>query len=364
MIRVLHLTGTSAVGDGVFASLLTLYREIDRSRFTWDCLTFSQSESEWEKEWRALGGHVIRLPGLSAFSFRNLARAVFHIFSEKPGYQVAHCHVPALCGPFLAAAKQAGVPLRILHSHSTAWSGGGWYKCLRNAFCTRAGQHTANVYMACSKPAADFLFGKREKVRILPPAIDTAHFAFCPDVRRQVRAEWDLRGKFVVGHVGRFTPEKNHRFLLEVFALLHKFFPNSALLLVGDGVCRHDVERMCKRMGIQSAVHFIGARQDVSPFLQAMDAFVFPSEFEGLGAALLEAQAAGLPCVVSDRLPREGWLASTVYALSLRDPVQWWARQLLAIRGRMPVPTLTIKKYEASQAAGMLTQFYECGAGG
>lgn len=361
MIRVLHLAGTSAVGDGVFASLLTLYRKIDHNQMVWDCLTFSQSESPYEVEWRVLGGNVIRLPIPSAASFPYFRQTLSKIFSVQKHYQVAHCHVPALSGPFLSAAKKAKVPLRVLHSHSTAWTGGSWCKSLRNAFCTRAGQHLANAHVACSQKAASFLYGKHAEPVILPPAIETDCFVFCEDVRQQVRMALNLQGKYVVGHVGRFTPEKNHRFLVEVFAHLHRMHPNSVLLLIGDGVCRQSVERRCAHMG--SAVRFLGARQNIAPFLQAMDVFVFPSVFEGFGAALLEAQVAGLPCVVSDTLPHDTRLSSEVHVVSLNDSTERWAKQILALHdsGRLPAPDLYAKGYEVSQAAAVLTHFYETG---
>lgn len=362
MIRVLHLTGTSAVGDGVFASLLTLYRKIDRDQMVWDCLTFSQSESCYEAEWRALGGGVFRLPIPSMPSILRLRQTVSNVFSGQPRYQVAHCHVPALSGPFLSAAKRENVLLRVLHGHSTAWTSGSWRKSLRNACCTRAGQHMANAHLACSQRAADFLFGKHATSAILSPAIETGDFAFCEKVRQQVREALHVQGKYVIGHVGRFTREKNQRFLVEVFAHLHRMYPNSVLLLAGDGICKPFVESLCAHMG--SSVCFLGAQQNIAPFFQAMDVFVFPSIFEGFGAVLLEAQAAGLPCVVSDTLPQDAWLSSGVHALSLRnDSAEQWAKQILAMRngGRLPAPDFYAKGYDAAQAATVLTQFYKDG---
>lgn len=362
MIRVLHLTGTSAVGDGVFASLLALYRKIDRGQMVWDCLTFSQNESCYETEWRALGGSIFRLPIPSLTSFLHLRQTISNVCSVQPHYQVAHCHVPALSGPFFSEAKRENIPVRVLHSHSTAWTSGSWRKSLRNACCTRVGQHMANAHLACSQRAADFLFGKHAKSTILPPAIETGDFAFCKKVRQQVRKALNLQGKYVIGHVGRFTPEKNHRFLVEVFAYLHRIYPNSALLLAGDGVCKQSVECLCAHMGL--SVRFLGAQQNIAPFLQAMDVFVFPSIFEGFGAVLLEAQAAGLPCVVSDTLPQDAWISSGIHALSLRnDSPERWAKQILAMRngGRLAVPDFYAEGYNATQAADALAHFYKEG---
>ncbi|MFT8887642.1 MAG: glycosyltransferase [Ethanoligenens sp.] len=361
MIRVLHLTGTSAVGDGVPASLLALYQKMDRTRFTFDLLTFSRGSLDYETDFCALGGRVLRMSPPTARHLFKYVRELSDAFARQPGYTVAHCHVPALCGPFFFAAKCAGVPLRILHSHSTAWSAGGWDKALRNAVGTHMGRHIANAYMACSDEAADFLFGKRGKAEIIPPAVDTGHFAFCTDVRAQTRKMLGCREQLVIGHVGRFTPEKNHLFLLDVFSCLHRICPESILLLVGDGPQRAYVEKACREKGLGDAVRFVGTRRRVAPFLQAMDVFVFPSMFEGFGAALLEALAAGLPCVVSDALPHTAQLLPGVTALPLYDSVESWAEHILAVRGRLSDPDLSARGYDVSVAAARLSRFYQAG---
>lgn len=358
MIRVLHLTGTSAVGDGVFSFLLTLYRHMDRGRFAFDCLTFSQNKSAGESEWEALGGRVVRLPTQSIRSLKQVMDQMTLAFSDRSTYAVAHCHVPALSGLFLRAAKQSGVPMRVLHSHSTAWTGGHWHKALRNAICTRFSLPNANARLACSEEAGVFLFGK-QGFHILPPAVETERLVFQADIRWKMRQAMGLHGKFVVGHVGRFAPEKNQLFLIKVFSQLHRVAPQSVLVLVGDGPCRLELENACARAGLENAVRFSGVQQNVSDWLQAMDAFVFPSRFEGFGTALLEARISGLPCVVSDTLPRAACALPGVCALSLRDTPQYWAKTILSLRGhRRLLLKPDLQGYSASEAVEVLERFY------
>ena len=186
----------------------------------------------------------------------------------------------------------------------------------------------------CGEESGEWLYGERNKSRfvMMNNAIDTAAYAWSPTRCKKVRHELNLEGVYTLGHVGNFTQPKNHSFLLEIFTALLKKEPDTVLLLVGGGEGMSKMQEKAQELGIAEHVRFLGVRSDVADLMQAMDVFVFPSLYEGLGIALIEAQAAGLPCVVSDTIPHEAYLTDLVDSESLSAPAEKWAEKILAKR--------------------------------
>ncbi|EJQ54595.1 MULTISPECIES: glycosyltransferase family 1 protein [Bacillus] len=302
-LRVLHVVVNMNRG-GAETLIMNLYRNIDRSKVQFDFLTCK--EGVFDKEIVKLGGEVHRIPYVTDVGHRGYIKALNTFFNSHPQYKIIHSHMDKMSGFVLRSAKKARVPVRIAHSHSTSSEGGAIakiYKWYAGAFITSCATH----FLACSVAAAQWLFANRESAtKILKNGIECDEFTFNPDIRAQVRKELNLHGDvFVIGHVGRFAHPKNHTFLIDIFAQLIEYRPNSILLLVGDGPLRLEMKKKVEKLNLTDKVKFLGIRSDINRLLQAFDTFIFPSIYEGLPVTLIEAQGAGLPCIISDTITQD-----------------------------------------------------------
>jgi len=247
-------------------------------------------------------------------------------------FAAVHGHVPGTASLYLSAAQRAGV-IAVAHAHTTVHGGRLVTRVVKSLLAKRIVKH-ADYLLACSESAAAGMFGsdalRMKPYQIMPNAIDVGSFAFDHATREEVRAELGIGQGLVVGHVGRFESVKNHKFLLRVFAELLALSGDSTLVLVGDGPLRSSMEAMAFSLGIANRVIFTGVRADVHRLLQGMDAFVFPSLYEGFGLALLEAQASGLKVYASMGVPQEALVTPEVQSLDLRSGARHWAEQVYA----------------------------------
>ncbi|MGE0267509.1 MAG: glycosyltransferase family 1 protein [Candidatus Omnitrophota bacterium] len=333
-IRVLHVVGGMDTG-GVETWLMHVMRRIDRSLYQFDFLTHTNKPCFYDEEIRSLGGQIIPCP--HAARPWEYARCFHRIIKEHGPYDAVHSHVHHFSGFPMMLAKQAGVPVRISHSHndtSLIESRAGFgRKCYLHTALWLIRRYSTNG-LACSGVAAANLFGKDwsrdSSRRILYYGINldsfmaTVHRA---DVRSELGVPSDA---FVVGHVGRFAEQKNHDFLLDVFADFLKNEKNARLLLVGKGILEAEVAQKAERLDLMDKIIFAGVRPDVPRLmLGAMDVFVFPSRYEGLGLVIVEAQAAGLPVVMSDAIPEEAIvIRPLVKMLTLKDDVSIWVQAI------------------------------------
>lgn len=334
-IRVLHIVGRMDRG-GIETMLMNLYRKIDRSQVQFDFLAHYGREATYNREIRALGGRIYEMPALRdethVYYWRLLSyiKALHRFFREHPEYQIIHGHMTNTASIYIPIARKYGVRRAIAHSHSTfrkAGTMGIVTDILQRPVCKYA-----TDYFACSNAAAHRLYPKRlideGKVRILPNAIDAEAFRYDPALRQEVRKELGIGEETVIGCVGRFRPEKNQTFLLDILAAMSPE-QNVRLLFVGDGPCEAAVKARCSRMGLADRVLFLGQRGDIPGLMQAMDVFCLPSLWEGLPLVGVEAQAAGLPVVASDSVTKETDLFGNVSFLSLDAPASQWAQALL-----------------------------------
>lgn len=322
-IRILHIVTYMGRG-GLETMLMNYYRAIDRTKVQFDFLTHRDFRADYDDEIEALGGKIYRLPTLNPFSKAYLG-ALDRFFGEHPEYRIVHSHLDCMSAIPLKAAKKHGVPVRIAHSHSSRQDRDLKYP-LKLLF-KRGIPHQATQLFACGREAGRWMFGT-DDFRVLNNAIDAGRYACDPQVRSAVRSELGIPADaLVAGHVGRFMAPKNHSFLLRIFAEL----PETAmLLLVGDGELRQENEQLAEELGIRDRVIFAGLRSDVERMLQAMDVFVFPSLYEGLPLSIVEAQAAGLPCLISDKVPIECKKTDLVTQLPLDDTPAKWAEAVLS----------------------------------
>lgn len=347
-------------GGGVEAVVMNYYHHVDRSKVQFDFVVTDSSTIVPREEMEALGARVFTVPAytnLSAFQ-----KASHELFKAHPEWRIVHAHMNALNVFPLKEAAKAGVPVRISHSHSTAGRGETMKNAAKAILKTRANRYPTQRF-ACSKFAGEWLFGKDVPFEVVYNAIDLGHFFFNTSARARVRAGLGLvDNRFVIGHVGRFTPQKNHRFLLEAFSRAAKKRDNLVLLCVGSGEDEVHAEGWVAERGLGSRVRFLGQRGDVSDLYQAFDAFVLPSLYEGLGLVGVEAQAAGLPCVLSDRITREVDLTETCGFLPIDDP-DAWAEALCALEPssddeRAGIDHADFTNYDVVRQGQWLTQKY------
>ena len=353
-VRIAQVLGRMDSG-GVEAVVMNYYRHIDRSRVQFDFYLAADSSFPQRDEVERLGGGIRLIPAYSRpFAYH---RALYRAFREKR-YKIVHAHLSTMSVFPLFAAWRAGVPVRICHNHTTAHWGEG-VKTVLKYILRPFDTVFATDRFACGETAGRWMYGsrcfERGGVTVMPNAIDTAKFARDPQARAALREEVGIGpDAFVVGHVGRFMYQKNHSFLIEIFAAVLKERPDAVLLLVGEGELMEDVRKKAEALGIEKSVVFTGARRDVHRLYSAMDVFCLPSFYEGMPLVAWEAQAAGLPCVFSDRVSREAQASPGVRFMSLRETAEEWGRELLYIRGQGESRVPDIR-----EEAAKLSAFYE-----
>lgn len=318
-IRVAHVMG-KMVGGGVEQVVMNYYRHIDRSKVQFDFLVDADSTLVPTEEIESLGGRVFLIQ-----PYQHVARCqhdLWRLFQQE-GWRIVHSHINALSVFPLRAAKKAGVPVRIAHSHSTSGKGEYAKNTLKAVLKTQANRYPTHRF-ACSEYAGEWLFGKNAQYEVMYNAIDLNRFCFNAEARAQARADLGLVGdQFAIGHVGRFTAQKNHPFLIDVFSQVVKRRDDAVLLLVGTGEAEASVKDLVAERGLSDRVRFLGQRSDANRLYQAFDAFALPSLYEGLGLVGVEAQVAGLPCFLSDAITREVDVTGTSRFLPIDDPRVW-----------------------------------------
>jgi len=356
-IRVLHVVTYMGRG-GLETMLMNYYRNIDRSKVQFDFLAHRDFRADYDDEIEALGGRIFRLPRLVPWS-RDYRKALDSFFADHPEYKIVHVHQDCLSSVILKAAHKRDVPVRIAHSHSGSQDKN--LKYLIKLWYKRAIPAYATELFACGKEAGDWMFAGAP-FRVLNNAIDTKKYVYDPEVDRRIRKSLEIpEDAFVIGHVGRFQAVKNHSFLLDVFAKAKQQKEDAVLLLVGDGDLRPEMEEKAVSLGISDSVIFTGVRSDVPELMQAMDVFVFPSLYEGVPVTLIEAQAAGLPCIVSEGVPAEAAKTGLVKHLPLSAGAAAWTAEVLKTRGTARQDTaeqIIQSGYDIEANAQWLQNFY------
>jgi glycosyltransferase involved in cell wall biosynthesis len=363
-IRIAHVVGKVVVA-GVDSVVMNYYRNINKNEIQFDFFMDGIEASPYDEEIKNLGGRVYKLPAYTDSIKKNLD--AFRKILNENDYKIVHCHMNTLSVFWLSVAKQEGVPIRIAHSHSTASKGGG--EGIRNfvKYCLKT---TCRIYpthyCACSNYAGEWLFGKnwdtRTDAKVVRNAIDISRFRYNDAVRTHMRNEMDLSNRFVVGHVGRFVFQKNHEFLLKIFAEVRKLRPEAVLLLVGDGPLRNETEKQADDLQLGESVRFLGIRHDIQALMQAMDVFLLPSRYEGLPVVGVEAQAAGLACIFSSNISSEAVLTTTCKMLDLKSSISDWAHTVISeckenSREKYAVE-LREKGYDIRHEAEQLASYY------
>lgn len=328
-IRVAQIMG-KWLGGGVESVVMNYYRNIDRNKVQFDFICDDDSTRIPTEEIEKLGGKVILIPPYQkVFKYHKTLKKVL----QEGQYTIVHSHINALSVFSLWAAKSAGVPVRIAHSHSTS-NKKEWKKTLLKNILRPFSKVFATDYFCCSELAGRWLFGNKTydqgKVYLLNNAIDVDKFKYDEKIRKEKRKELNIKdNQLVIGHIGRFVQQKNHEFLIGIFNEIYKQNKNTILLLAGDGPLKKDVQNKVKELGLEKNVQFLGQRDDANELYQAMDAFVLPSLYEGLPVVGVEAQAAGLPCFFSTDMTKETKILSTTRFIELMYSPKQWANTIL-----------------------------------
>lgn len=328
-IRVLQILGIVANG-GVEAVIMNYYRNIDKTKIQFDFVVHSDADENYINEVLAMRAKVYKVTPYNKNIFKFMYK-IYHIIKFNH-YQIIHSNMNALSGFALLPAYLAGAKVRILHNHTTDSKEEKLRSLIKRVLRPFA-KLFANQYWACSKLAAEWMYGKNAvingRVTIINNAINLEKFKFNKEKREGLRKEFCLENCFVIGHVGRFMKQKNHEFLIDIFNEVLKQKKNARLLLIGDGKLKLQIEEKVKNLGIEKAVIFLGNRSDVADLYNAMDVFVLPSLYEGLPVVGVEVQANALPFICSDKVTDEILLTDNIKLLSLQQSKFEWCDAIL-----------------------------------
>lgn len=368
-IKVLLFVDRMRVG-GIQTLLVNMYEYFNHEIFQIDFLVLDDGEPyELEDTLRSGGAIVYKLHNIwvrKPIDYKAYIRAVDRFFEAHHNYQVVHIHTGSKNFYILKCAKKYGIPIRVAHSHNSGYQTKSKLQILLGEVLKYPLKKAANYYMACSSVAGEWMFGKKlmkqRKVILLPNGVDLEKFQFSEEERKRKRRELQIEDKIVIGNVGRFTTQKNHLFLLEIFAEIHRVEPKSVLLLAGIGERMEEAKIRAAELGVANVVQFLGFRTDVRELVQAMDVFVMPSLYEGFPVTAVEAQATGLPCVFSDTITREAKLLDQVEYIALNASREEWAEKVLTLvkcANRIECKEkLTAKGFDIRNMVGRLEHLY------
>jgi len=364
-MRVLHVVGDMDCG-GVATMIMSYYRQIDRRKVQFDFVVWKPGEQDFSSEIRELGGRVFHVAAPAPVQVpRHVCDLVRTMRREGP-FVAVHAHNMHHGAVALMAAAVAGIGVRVCHSHNS-------YENLRISFWRKA-RHTLMkmaIRTCSSSHAGRYLYGNHwaesGKATVLPNAFDIdPYVSFDRDKRMALRKELGVPERaLVLGHVGRFASQKNHAFLVSVMKTLMSLDSDVYLVLVGDGPLRRQIENEVVSSGLEGRVRFLGMRSEIPQLLNVFDVFVFPSLYEGLGIAVIEAQAAGVPCVVSSAVPSEVDLGlGLVKFLNLSGSLHEWCAAILEQSRRtrpaaeVVAATLRERGYDIRSSVDRLLKLY------
>lgn len=362
-IKVLQVLDSINHNSGVSAVVVNYYRHLAKERVKCDFLLYASAESDLEEEIIAHGSKIYTTGQPSGRRIGLYRRNVEQFFSEHAGeYAIIHLHIPNAAFIILHCAKKYGVPVRIMHSHN-ARGADGIGKKIRNFLLNKWGIYYANYFMACSAAAGVYLFGKKlysqGHVTILNNAISMDEYRYDAEKRRKIRERLGIGEEVLLGHVGRFVEQKNHRGLLDIFSELCEQGWKGKLVLLGDGELQSAVRKRVEELKLTDRVIFAGVVTNVNAYMSAMDIFLLPSLYEGLPVVCVEAQAAGLPCLVSTNVTREIALTDRVKFLDNAN-IPEWCNEIESLAGTLPNRTeeIYMNSYDIEKQAKRLEEIY------
>jgi glycosyltransferase involved in cell wall biosynthesis len=332
-IRILHIVSIMNHG-GIEHLLMDIYRNLDRDKIQFDFLITRDQKGVFDDEIKTLGGKIFNLidiNNLGYFKFKNQVNEFF----KKDDHSIIHCHMNTWAGFFLPLAKKNDIPIRIAHSHiaDTKLSFKNLHKYLLKKYHSMLINNNSTHFFACSKDAGKWLFGDEianNNLKIIKNGIKVDKFKYNKRISDIKRDELKIKdNELLLGHVGRFSEQKNHKFIIEIFDEILELKSDSKLCLVGQGPLLNNIKTLVRKKEIEDKVLFLGDRNDVNELMMAFDVFLFPSFFEGFGIAALESQASGLKTFISNKVPNEINITNLVNRISLDKSKQYWAKEII-----------------------------------
>ena len=357
-IRVLHVVTHMNCG-GLETMIMNYYRKIDRTKIQFDFLTHRPATEKkfYDDEIYSLGGKIYHVSRLNPFSI-NYKNEISQFFDHHKEYRIIHVHQDCMSSVILKIAYKKGISVRIAHCHSSNQDKNIkfiiklWYKRMITRYATGL--------FACGQFAGKWMFGKNAKFYVLPNAIDAKQYSFSKIKRKKIRKDLGLsENVFLIGHVGRFSEVKNHKFLVELEKYLSLKNDNIYMLFVGQGELMGEIQRLVTEYKLDDKIFFLGLRKDIFDLMQAMDVFVLPSLYEGLPVSIIEAQASGLPCLISNHVPIDCAITNLVKQSEL--DIFKWMDALMEIKGSQRRDTYNEIKnahYDINDNARSLENYY------
>ena len=362
-VRVLHIVGSLGIG-GIQSYLLELYRHIDHDKIQFDFVVHIKTEKNYASEIELLGGKIFYIDD-DAFEKKAWVKYIKYwktFFREHPYYKIVHGHLRSTSAIYLKEAKKAGC-YTIAHSHATSNGYGKTAKA--KDIMQYPTRYIADYCMGCSKNANEWMFGKKRSNSstccVVRNAIDLNKFVFDDNNRTKKREQFDIEDTtFVIGAVGRLVEQKNHSLLIDAFAKAIQTRKNLKLIIAGDGPLKNRLQKQIKDLSLSDSVLLLGSRNDIDELLQMFDCFAMPSRDEGLGIAIVEAQAADLPVIISPAITEEACITENIIKLETYE-VDEWAEALVKAKKRNRSKNDTVIRdagYDIEAVARWLMDFY------
>lgn len=322
---------------GAETVMMNYLRKLNRDKFCVDFLINRQDRADYEDEIEALGGKVYRMSPMYPWKLAQYRKELRRFLMEHPEYKIIHSNLEERSYVPLRIAKKQGVPVRIAHAHSVPKKRD--IKMIVRKYFKMRVKSVATHRFSCGAGPAKWLYGSQDGVVIMKNAVEVDKFKKNQQIRENVRQDIGVeKDALLLGHVGRFSYEKNHEFLIDIFKNVNNIHPNSKLLLIGGGKPKSEVKKKekiikkVKKLGLEDKVIFLGIREDIDRLMQAMDVLVMPSITEGFPVTLMESQAAGLKSIVSTAVPKECNITGTIKYLSLKKGAKKWAEEIVAMK--------------------------------
>lgn len=354
-LRVLHICQRME-SAGVQSFIMNMYRNIDKSKVEFDFLVHYKENQFYDEEIEKNGGKIYKLSVREDYNFIKYLKELDSFFKTHK-YDIVHGHMDTLGYFYLKYAKKYNVPIRIAHAHTDSVQK-GIKKIPRQIMIKLYGKH-ANYHLACSQESGNYMFN--DTFLVFRNGIDTQKYVYDETIRKKVRKSLNIEDKFVIGNVGRLHIVKNQEFILKIIKDLKNEIPNVYFILIGDGELEELIKNKIKEYGIEKNVLLLKNRKDVNELYQAMDIFLLPSLFEGIPLVGIEAQAAGLPCIFSDKVNKKIAITDNCYFLLL-DDIDEWKRKIKDLKNnyiRKNTRKLIEKSgYDSFKVAKSLEDFY------
>lgn len=365
-LKVIQLNACNGLFGGIEALLVNIFKFVNKDKITFDFLTCGKTTYDlYKKEIIEMNGTVNEIKYDNKFLSKLKLMGNLYMYLKKSEAKIIHINSSAFSIQFIVSFVSilAGIPIRIIHCHN--FKKDTKVKKILRKISKPILCFLGTDFFACSFEAAEWMFTndiiKKNKYNVIKNGIEINRFLYNEEVRKEYRKKLNIEDKIVIGHIGRFQEQKNHEFLIKIFNKLYKDNNKYHLLLVGEGELENKIRQLVKMYKIENGVTFLGVRKDVENLYQAMDLFLFPSLFEGLGIVAIEAQTSGLPTIVSDTLPSEVKITNLLSFMSLKKDTEEWAEVIKNINfEKRENLALKIKStgYSIKDTSNFLEEYY------